>query len=431
MPYFKDLRDRLEQVSLWGDLRKEQGARARIVMSRVERELERAMRSLERMPVDRGLRACEPDDLEAIRALRPKGPRRMVDTFPGKGLGDRLKAAWLARAAGCTLGAPVENWTIAAMEGLAQKGGMAFPPKGYWRVHPEPDTVRYGLSPIADYLAGGMRGTPVDDDVTYTVLGLLILERFGPGFTSADVGQAWLDWLPVACTAEHVALENLRKGIPALQAAESNNPYVEWIGADIRADPWGYAAPGWPERAAEMAYRDAYLSHRRNGIYGEMFFAAAIAAAFVTHDPIAAMRIGLTEIPEECRLARDVAWALGMGPGLSDWREARARVDERFAGMHAVHTINNACLTIFGLFLGQGDYTETLGITVAMGLDNDCTAATAGSLLGAAKGMKGFDEAWWKPFKNKTRTYLRGYEWLKNTEIVARFGAVAEKVWNQ
>ena len=33
------------------------------------------------------------------------------------------------------------------------------------------------------------------------------------------------------------------------------------------------------ERAAAMAYRDAYLSHRRQWIYGEMFFAAAVAAA--------------------------------------------------------------------------------------------------------------------------------------------------------
>ena len=69
-------------------------------------------------------------------------------------------------------------------------------------------------------------------------------------------------------------------------------------------------APGWPERAAAMAYTDAYLSHRRQGIYGEMFFAAAIAAAFAEDDPVAALRIGLTEIPSECTLAKAVRWHL-------------------------------------------------------------------------------------------------------------------------
>ena len=32
------------------------------------------------------------------------------------------------------------------------------------------------------------------------------------------------------------ALENLRQGVPAMKAAERNNPYCEWIGADIRSD---------------------------------------------------------------------------------------------------------------------------------------------------------------------------------------------------
>ena len=47
---------------------------------------------------------------------------------------------------------------------------------------------------------------------------------------------------------------------------------------DIRADPWGNMAPGWPEQAAPMAYRDAFPSHRRQGIFGEAFFFAAMAS---------------------------------------------------------------------------------------------------------------------------------------------------------
>jgi len=316
------------------------------------------------------------------------------------------------------------------MERLAKSAGVAFPPEDYSPTHPNPDRTHYGTSSIRDYLKGGIREIPVDDDLTYTILGLLILERFGPGFSTKDVGKAWLDWLPVACTAEEVALDNLRAGVPAHRAADKNNPFMEWIGADIRSDPWGYAAPGWPERAAEMAYRDAYLSHRFNGIYGAMFFSAAIAAAFVIDDPIEAVRIGLTEIPEDCRLAKDLKWALRAGPRLDNWRAARTAIDKRFAGMSSIHTNNNACLTVFALFLGEKDFTKTIGIAVAMGLDNDCTAATAGSLLGAVVGIRAIPPHWWKPFRNHGRTYLRGHTHLSTTDLVRRFLDAARAVWD-
>jgi primosomal protein N' len=42
----------------------------------------------------------------------------------------------------------------------------------------------------------------------------------GVDFTTEDVGTAWLKYLPMACTAEHVALEALKAGVPAMQAAE-------------------------------------------------------------------------------------------------------------------------------------------------------------------------------------------------------------------
>jgi len=431
MPYFSELHELLNDISLWADLRHEQRARIKATVKRLRKQLKRAKRELTAAKPKPKRAAREPNDLEDIRELRPEGPRRLREKLDTARLSDRMKGAWLGRAAGCTLGAPVEGWSIESMEQLARRCGMDFPPSHYWAGHPFPDVVRYGVSRVEDYLAGSIHWVPVDDDLTYTVLGLLILEEFGPGFTTADVGSAWLTYLPMACTAEHVALENLRAGVPALEAAEKGNPYQEWIGADIRSDAWGYAAPGWPEQAAAFAYHDAYLSHRRNGLYGAMFFAAAIAAAFALDDPVEALKVGLTEIPCDCRLAKDLRWALDAAPQFADWREARKTVDERFAGMHPVHTNNNACLTVFGLILGENDFTRTIGTTVAMGLDNDCTAATAGSLLGAVIGAKRIPEYWWKPFRNKTQTYLREHEWFSNTDIVARFLRAAKRVWKE
>ncbi|MBI4559002.1 MAG: ADP-ribosylglycohydrolase family protein [Candidatus Hydrogenedentes bacterium] len=430
MPYYPKLQQLLTDVSHWADLRTEQGSQVRALMARLEKTLEKTGRELSRLRPTTSQLEKEPNDLRAIRALRPEGPRRLWKRFKKAGLRSRLKGAWLGRAAGCTLGAPVEGWSPERMERLARRCNMDFPPRDYWSDHPDPDQPHYETNVFRDYLRGYIKSVPVDDDLTYTLLGLLILEEFGPAFTTKDVGTAWLKYLPVACTAEDVALKNLKAGIPATRTGEKANPFQEWIGADIRSDPWGYAAPGWPEKAAEMAYRDAYLSHRQNGIYGAMFFSAAIAAAFALNDPVQALEVGLTEIPKDCRLARDVRCALKLGPRLKDWRAARHAVDEQFAGMHPVHTNNNACLTIFGLMLGGGDFTRTIGATVAMGLDNDCTAATAGSILGATIGIENIPEHWWKPFHNKTRTYINGHEWFRNTEICERFQRMADALWH-
>lgn len=429
MPYFAELQRCLEQALHWADLRHEQDADAAAIVRRLRREIERAERDLRGLTRSPAEQEREPDALGAIRALRPDGPRRLWPRLMRAGLRDRLKGAWLGRAAGCTLGVPVENWSLEAMERLARESGASFPPEDYWPLHPSPDELRYGTSHMRDYLRGHITHAPVDDDLAYTLLGLLVLERFGPDFTTADTGAAWVRLLPMACTAEDVALRNLKKGVPALKAGEVDNPYQEWIGADIRSDPWGYAAPGWPEMAASMAYRDAFLSHRGNGVYGAMFFAATIAAAFAAACPVEALHIGLTEIPRDCRLARDVRWALRTAPRLKDWRDARRRVDKRFAGMHPVHTNNNACLTVFGLLLGQGDFTKTIAATVAMGLDNDCTAATAGSILGAIIGARNIPPHWWKPFRGKMRSYLKGHPWFRNDEVVARFLRAAERTW--
>ena len=431
MPYpvVPDFGSLLRQLELYVQLKHEYGA-AGIpdVLSAAQDAVRGAVERLQALPVDEQLARQEPDELAAIRRLRPAGPRRLWQHLDQPSYVERVEGALLGRMAGCTLGAPVEGGSLERMAALAADNGDSFPPTDYWSRVPDPQAKRYQLSTRESYTREKMDGVPVDDDIAYTLLGLLVVEDFGPDFTVAQNGAAWLRYLPYACTAEKVALDNLRAGIPAEQAADLRNPFCAWIGADIRSDPWGYMAPGWPERAAGMAYRDAYLSHRRQGIYGEMFFSAAIAAAFAVDDPVEALRIGLTEIPRDCALAKAVRWALELAPGIGDYRDARAAVDERFAGMHHVHTINNACLTVWGITIGGRDLTRVLGETVAMGMDNDCTAATAGSIAGAVIGKGSIPEHWYARFNDTVVSYLNEHPRFSIRDLVKRFAAQAARV---
>lgn len=448
-----NLDDLVANVRLYAQLKKELGAEGiDAQVSEIEAYLNQALGKLRQLPGDPELARQEPNELDAIRALRPQGPRSMAQAAGDTSYRTRLAGAFLGRSAGCILGSPVENWSVERMKAWARETGMDFPPTDYWTAVPDPSLLRYKTIRRDAYTSEKMNGIPVDDDLQYTLLGLLILEESPQEFRVEDVARSWLKYLPFACTAEDVALSNLQRGVAPREAGQTggvpplarscymseelspdsneplDNPYYQWIGADIRCDPWGYVAPGRPELAAKMAYHDAFLTHRRNGIYGAMYFAAAIAAAFVVDDPVEALKIGLTEIPSQCRLAKELRWALEISPEIRTYSEANQAIQDRFPGMHKVHTINNACLTVWGITIGGTDLSRVIGETVAMGYDNDCTAATAGSIVGAVIGSDGISDHWTRPFGDTVHSYLRGIESLSISDVLDRFTRQKERV---
>ena len=427
-PKMSDGKSVIDLLNEYARLKHEYGAQGITeLIEETDSFIKQQLNKMVSLPICEELRGKEPDDLSDIKKLRNPADRILWTSFNESVYIDRLKGALYGRLAGCILGAPVEFWEIDDMEQWAKWIGDEFPNKKYWSTIKNPNALRYGMSRCYDYTSEGMDGVPVDDDIIYTLLGLLIAEDFGLDFNTNDVGKCWLKYLPYACTAEDIALKNLKKGIDASKCGEIDNPYVQWIGADIRSDPFGYLAPGLPEKAAEMAYYDAYISHRRNGIYGEMFFSAAIAAAFAVNDPFDAINIALNEIPNESLLYKDMLWALDVKAKVKDYRHARELVDDYFVGMSGVHTNNNATLTLFGLQLGEGDFTKTINNTVAMGLDNDCTGATVGSLFGACYGFDSIDKIWYEKFNNKIHSYLIDLPVFEIDDVLNRFCKLARK----
>lgn len=366
----------------------------------------------------------EPDRLSEIQAARPQN--QPVE-LPVRGdLTDRVLGAWLGRCAGCLLGKPVEGWPRAAIVEYLRSAGE-YPLSQYlpWL---EPNPVDRPLHRSArESTRGGITGMPRDDDLDYPVLGLHVLEQHGPEFTTDHVAEAWLSLLPyhVVYTAERAAYRNLVDGVLPPETARSRNPYREWIGAQIRADVFGYVSPGRPRRAAELAYKDAVLSHTKNGIYGEMWAAAMVAAAFTSDSSAEAIRVGLTQIPTSSRLYHAISQTLEWHQTYSEWEQAWERVMQAYGHYHRVHTINNACFVVLGLLYGDTDFGRGIGIAVECGMDTDCNGATAGSVLGAMLGARALPSQWVEPLHDRVRSAVLGYASTAISDLAARTVALA------
>jgi hypothetical protein len=274
-----------------------------------------------------------------------------------------------------------------------------------------------------------------DDDIHYSLVGLGVLEERGIGFGWRDVAEYWLHHLPIPaiCTAEAQAILNYQNrswrcgdrpaGDPAW-IRRHRNPYREWIGAQIRADGWAFCCAGRPELAAELAWRDAHWTHERNGIYGEMMFAAMIAAAFAEHDLERLIDIGLSEIPRDCRLARWVARCRQWLRECADFEACMDRLEAELGEMHVVHTINNALVCLIALHYGKMDTTQAPAMAVMCGLDTDCNGATVGSVVGAIAGRQAFGETLAGCLNDEIRPRMFGFENVHMRDLAARCAKV-------
>jgi ADP-ribosylglycohydrolase len=228
-------------------------------------------------------------------------------------------------------------------------------------------------------------------------------------------------------TAERVAYRNLVNDVWPPASAACDNPYREWIGAQIRADAWGYASPGRPAQAAELAYRDGAVSHVANGIYGEMFVAAMLAGAFVADGLEEVVHIGLGEIPRTSRLYEAVTQTVRWAKEDDDWERTCDKVLATYGHYPSVHTINNACLVVMGLLHSRGDLGRAVSVAVMGGLDTDCNGATAGSVMGAWLGAGKLPARWVRPLHDRLLSYVVGMTDNRISDLATRTLAVVEK----
>ena len=395
-----------------------------------EQELMGISERLESLPASSSFPYREPSELEEIRRQRPAGPRKFDLNITDTELQDKMYAGWLGRCVGCMLGKPVEGWSKEKLKKYLQLAD-AYPLVDYIpEVVPHPAGYEMQENAYENQVRGKIAYVARDDDLDYTVINLQVIERSGLGFTPYDVAETWLTRMPykMTYTAERAAYRNLVNDVNWPKTATYMNPYREWIGAQIRADVWGYAAPGNPELAATLAYRDASLSHVKNGIYGEMFVAAMISAAFATNEVDQIVLAGLSEIPESSRLAETVRNALKWARQSSTWEEAWDKVIQKYGSYSWMHTINNAAIVILGLVYGEHNFQKGIAVSVLSGLDNDCDGATCGSILGAVLGSGKLKPNWIEPLNDRLKTAVFGFLDCRISDLAKRTFLVAKRL---
>ncbi len=66
-----------------------------------------------------------------------------------------------------------------------------------------------------------------------------------------------------------------------------------------------------------------------------------------------AIRIGLTEIPKDCRLATVIRQTMEWCETDNNWDKTTNRILDLFKDMDVAHSLNNAALTVAGIFLWE------------------------------------------------------------------------------
>ncbi|GAC1642859.1 MAG: ADP-ribosylglycohydrolase family protein [Candidatus Dormibacteraceae bacterium] len=365
----------------------------------------------------------EPNGLEAIQdqwsplpALPPVDPA----TLP-----DRIRGGWGGRAVGCLLGKPVEGLSRAGIrEILTATDGWPLTAWFTARGLSADVSARHpwNKASAGTSLAENIDGMPEDDDLNYTLLALGLVERAGRGFTTDDVATGWLRDLPGlrVFTAERAVYRNLLDGVDPSNAATIANPYREWIGAQIRADLYGWICPGDPAAAAELAWRDARLSHTRNGLYGAMFVAAMAAAACVADDINTVVACGRSVVPPRSRLARSVDLGLDLGRRGIPHEEAVDTIARAHEGLHWVHVLNNAAVVALSLAGSRGDFSAAICAAVAAGWDTDSNGATVGGIVGALGGARAIPERWMAPLHGRIASSVPGFDGARFDDLATR-----------
>ncbi len=251
------------------------------------------------------------------------------------------------------------------------------------------------------------------DDTEFALLSASILINSSGNPEREDVVKAWKqhvvsqDELPRGGASEREAALNLRRGILPPESGKYN-AYHNSDGAAMRAPAAGIVAAGNPDLAANLAERDAEISHWNDGIWGAQSVAAAVTVALAGGSVDDILAEGMKRAPANSWLQTNFTRAFKV------MESAHFSLEKAWMPLHQTlrceykAAVPEAVVSAFSVFkLTNGDFQKGIIYAGNFGRDSDTIGAIVGALSGAKNGLESIPPDWSEKVRHPNGTCLQ------------------------
>ena len=224
--------------------------------------------------------------------------------------------------------------------------------------------------------------------------------------------------------------------VPPATGDPINNERAAYnLSGQFCTESYGMISPGMPQAAANIGIHYAHISVCCEAIQATQFWTTLISLnSFYRGNIEKLMKEAVKAVDPTSAIAevvRDAVRVYNENP--KDWKISRQMIYNKWSverKWNMNSTPLDGAFVILALLYGEGDFYKTLQYGMALGLDADCNAATAGAVIGVNMGYKkiaalpGFNMP--DIYINKTRPQLPGE--MKISEQAEMFMRVCEHV---
>ena len=294
---------------------------------------------------------------------------------------------------------------------------------------------RETLPDFSPSIAGGARS---DDDNDFELTHLYFMDKLGvlkiPYEQIVDIWKTNMNDGIWCANKEARAL--MDEGVvPPATGDPARNSFASFnLSGQFAVEMYGAVSPGMPSAACDLGLHYASIAVSGEPLQAARYWTSLVSLAALHTGPIEdVITVALNATNPKsahAEVVRDAIRVYHDHPG--DWKAARQVIYNRWLidrKWNQNSTPSNGGLVILALLFGQEDFYRTLQYAMAMGLDADCNAATAGAVLGMKNGYKqfaalpGFDLS--DTYTNKTRPGLPRV--MKISDQVDLFMRVCER----